>query len=68
MTIQEAVNHLLQSDSFKEEARQDSKLRVFLGRWNRQKIKNGAAIEVLLKFGYKVEVKNPKSKSVTVSK
>ncbi len=56
MTIKQAVRQLINSEAFKLEARKDAKLRVFLGRYNKGEIKNGAAIEVLLKFGYKVDV------------
>lgn len=60
MTIDEAVKQLISSEEFKLDAREDAKLRVFLGRYNKGEIKNGAAIDMLLKYGYTVEVKGRK--------
>lgn len=57
MTIQKAINDLIQSVAFKEAARTDAKLRVFLGRLRKQEIKTGAMVDLLIRFGYKIEVR-----------
>lgn len=57
MNIKQGIKQVMESEAFKEAARKDARLRVFLGRYNKGEIKNGAAIELLLKFGYKVSVK-----------
>jgi hypothetical protein len=54
MTIKEAVAHLTASEQFKEDCRHDAKLRVYLGRLKKQGVKNGAAVELLEKYGYEI--------------
>jgi hypothetical protein len=56
MTIEKAIKDLLQSDGFKQAAKNDAKLRVYAGRIKKEGVKNGAAIDLLLMFGYKVDV------------
>ncbi len=63
MTINQAIRQIIASEPFKEKAKKDAKLRVFLGRFLKGEIKNGSAIEVLLKFGYKVEIKKIQAES-----
>ena len=64
MSIQEAVQHLVSSDAFKEKAKQKNaeggKYRMFLTRFNKGEIKNGVAIDFLLEHGYKIDIKKPK--------
>lgn len=57
MTINQAIRQVIESQRFKEESRKDAKLRVFLGRYIKGEVKNGAATELLMKFGYKVDIK-----------
>lgn len=56
MTIKKAISELMASEPFLEDSRKDAKLRVFKQRYNEGKIKNGAAVGILLHYGYKVEV------------
>ena len=56
MTIQEAINELIEREDFKNAARQDAKLRVYIGRIKKEGVKTGATIELLQQFGYKVEI------------
>jgi hypothetical protein len=62
MTIEKAIEHLVISTQFREDAKHDAKLRVFLGRHRKGEIRNGAAIELLLKYGYKISATMPKKK------
>lgn len=62
MTIEEAINQLVESSDFKEAARVDAKLRVQIGRIKKDGIKHSAAIELLQKFGYLVDIKKPPKK------
>lgn len=61
MTIQQAVKHLINSDSFKDVSKQKNavggKYRMFETRFKRKELKNGAAIDFLLEHGYIVEIK-----------
>jgi hypothetical protein len=57
MTIEKAIAELLISERFLEDSRKDAKLRVALGRHKRNTLKNGAAIELLEKYGYAIDVK-----------
>jgi hypothetical protein len=56
MTLDEAIGELLESETFKEAAKQDAKLRVYAGRIKKGGVKNNAAIILLQQFGYKIEV------------
>ena len=55
MTIKEAIKKLLDSDKFQEDSRTDARLRVFRQRYNAGEIKNGAAVNLLINYGYKIE-------------
>lgn len=57
MTIEKAIGQLLTSEKFKEHARKDARLRIYLGRHQKGMLKTDAAIKLLLEFGYKIEVK-----------
>ena len=56
MTIKSAISQVIESERFREKAKTDAKLRVFKGRFISGKIKPGAAIQILTKFGYRIEV------------
>lgn len=56
MTIKQAIQELMKSDNFLEKCRTDAKLRVFRQRYNAGMIKNGAAVNLLLTYGYKIDV------------
>lgn len=60
MEIEEAIKQLVESESFRQAARTDGKLRVFASRLNRGIIKSGAAVDMLVKFGYEVHIKGPR--------
>lgn len=63
MSIAEAIEHLIQSESFKQKAkakdRIGGKYRMFLTRYKKGEIKSGVAIDFLLNHGYRIEVKKP---------
>lgn len=64
MELKEAIQHLITSDAFKDKAKQKNaeggKYRMFLTRFNKGEIKNGAAIDFLIEHGYRIEIKQPK--------
>ena len=64
MNINEAISHLISSDGFKEISKQKNTLgsnyRMFLTRFKRDEIKEGAAVDLLVKHGYVIEIKKPK--------
>lgn len=60
MTVKQAIQKLLESDNFNEDARTDARLRVFRQRFNAGQIKNGAAINLLQLYGYKIEITESK--------
>lgn len=60
MTIEEAVEALLSSKEFKDAANKDSNLRVAAMRLKNEGVKYGKAIDLLLQFGYSIEVKKKK--------
>jgi hypothetical protein len=62
MTIDEAVLKLINSDSFKEKARHEAKLRVYLGRINKGTANKMIKIDLLEAFGYAINVKTPSKK------
>lgn len=62
MSIETAIQKLLSSQEFKDAANKDAKLRVAAGRLKKEGIKYGKAIDLLLQFGYTIEVKKSKSK------
>ncbi|GAA4737946.1 hypothetical protein [Flavisolibacter ginsenosidimutans] len=64
MTLQEAIEHLINSEGFKNMAKQKnstgSKYRMFINRHKSGELKNGAAVDFLIEHGYKIEVRKPK--------
>ena len=64
MELKEAILELIDSDAFKNKAKQKDaeggKYRMFLTRHKKGELKKGAAIEMLLEHGYKLEIKKPK--------
>jgi len=64
MTIDEAINELINSEDFKQAARQDAKLRVSLGRINKGNANKTLKIDLLESFGYIVDVKSPNEKVI----
>lgn len=60
MTIEKALQTLLESENFKADARQDAKLRMFQSRHRKGEIKTGAAVEMLIRYGYTVDVRKGK--------
>jgi hypothetical protein len=65
MELKEAIEHLINSDAFKHLAKQKDaiggKYRMFLTRYKKGEIKNGAALDFLLEHGYKIDIKKPKN-------
>jgi hypothetical protein len=57
VTIYQALEKLIDSEQFKIDARKDSSLRVFTLRFKKGEIKNGAAVEMLIRYGYTIHVK-----------
>ena len=66
MSITEAFKELINSEAFKEIAKQrDSlggKYRLYISRFNRRELKVGAMVEVLLDNGYEVKANKVKRK------
>lgn len=64
MELKEAIEHLINSDTFKDKAKQKNaeggRYRMFLTRYNKGEIKNGVAIDFLFENGYRIEIKKPK--------
>lgn len=64
MELQEAIEHLINSDAFKNAAKikdaKGGKYRMFLTRYKKGELKNGAAFDFLIKHGYRIEIKKPK--------
>ena len=54
MTIEKALDELIESEKFKEKARQDARVRVFLQRHREGKIRYGSAVNILKKYGWKI--------------
>ncbi len=65
MELKEAIEHLINSEDFKNLAKQKNgiggKYRMFLTRFKNGELKNGAAFDFLIEHGYKIEIKKPKS-------
>lgn len=65
MEINEALEHLLRSTSFKDKAkvkdREGSRLRMFVSRYQRGEVSPGNAVSLLDEFGYTVDLKAPNS-------
>lgn len=59
MTLNEAFIQFTESDTFKEIARQDNsqgaKFRIYLARFNADKLRSGAIVELLIKNGYEIK-------------
>lgn len=62
MSIEKAISELLSSQTFKDAANKDSNLRVAASRLRKEGVKYGKAVDLLLQFGYKVDVKEPPKK------
>ncbi|MES2620183.1 MAG: hypothetical protein V4615_04955 [Bacteroidota bacterium] len=62
MSIDKAIEKLLESKEFKEAANKDSNLRVAASRLRKDGVRYGKAVDLLLQFGYKIEIKEPKKK------
>ncbi|MDB5280693.1 MAG: hypothetical protein JWR61_5648 [Ferruginibacter sp.] len=67
MTLKEAFTELMNSDEFKNMAKEKDaaggKYRVYLSRFKKDQLKIGAIAELLIKHGYTVEaVKNGSTK------
>lgn len=61
MEIDKALQNLIQSKEFKELAKEKNadggKLRMFRTRYQRGEVSTGAAVSLLEKFGYGIEIK-----------
>ncbi len=64
MKLQDAIQDLINSDAFKNKAKQKNaeggKYRMFLTRYNKGELKTGAAVDLLIENGYQIEIKKPK--------
>lgn len=56
MTIRKAIEHLLKSEKFQVDARKDARLRVFLERYRNGTVKEGAMVNLLQAYNYKINV------------
>lgn len=56
MTIEQAINKLIESKQFKEDCKQDARLRVFLGRLRAGTAKREMILTVLKAYGYNVKM------------
>lgn len=65
MELKEAIEHLINSDLFKAKAKQKDaeggKYRMFLTRYKKGLLKNGAAFDFLIEHRYRIDIKKPKS-------
>ena len=65
MELKEAIEHLINSDLFKNFAKQKNgvggKYRMFLTRYKKGELKNGAAFDFIIEHGYRIDIKKPKS-------
>jgi hypothetical protein len=61
MNIENAVKSLLDSESFRDKAKEKNKeggrLRMFVTRYQRGEVSTGSAVQLLENFGYQIEVK-----------
>jgi hypothetical protein len=64
MELKEAIQDLVNSEAFKNKAKQKDaeggKYRMFLTRNNKGELKTGAAIDFLIAHGYRIDIKKPK--------
>lgn len=56
MNIESALKELINSESFKSAAKKDAKLRVFLSRYYKGCVRYGASVELLIRFGYTINI------------
>jgi hypothetical protein len=56
MNIERAILEVIETEKFKEAAKTNATLRVFLSRFRKGNIRNSSAIELLEKYGYVVSV------------
>lgn len=56
MTIQEALKIMVETERFKQMQRIEPGLRVYAGRIRQHKMRDGAAVEMLKAFGFKIYV------------
>lgn len=59
MTIEKAVDQLLKTEKFAKDARKDARLRVFQQRHREGSLGKAAALAILVKYKYKIEVIEP---------
>lgn len=61
MKTKQAITHLINSEAFKEKAKQrnseGAKYRMFLKRFNDGELTDGNAVEMLLAHGYSLDIK-----------
>jgi hypothetical protein len=64
MELNEAIEHLINSDAFKLIAKskdaRGGKYRMFLTRHKKGEIKNGVAMDFLIEHGYRIDIRKPK--------
>lgn len=63
MTIQEALAQMIETERFKQMQRVEPGLRVYAGRIRNGEFRNGAAVEMLEAFGFKIYVVEDAGKS-----
>lgn len=56
MTIQQALTQMIETERFKQMQRIEPGLRVYAGRIRKGEFRDGAAVELLKSFGFKVIV------------
>lgn len=56
ITIQEALLQMIETEKFKQAQRIEPSLRVYAQRIRRGEFRDGAAVEMLQAFGYKINV------------
>ncbi len=56
LTIQEALQEMINSDRFRQLAKVDAATRVYAGRIRKGKLSDGAAVRLLEAYGYKIVV------------
>jgi hypothetical protein len=54
MTLEKAIEELINSDKFREQAKNDARLRVYTGRYKSGALKDASARKLLTRFGYKI--------------
>lgn len=66
MTLREAFIQFSESGTFKDIAKQDNsqgaKFRIYLARFNADKLRSGAIVELLIKNGYEIKANKIKRK------